>query len=217
MKIPESWTFEDDGVAAGFDAHVKEQLPWYDVVSSGIVALATDYIPKRGGVVYDVGCSTGNISARLSKIATDRSCEIIGVEESPQMAAAWNGHGTLITSDCCEVDFKPFDVAVLHLVLMFIEPRKRKPLIGKMWAKCKPGGCMIVVDKQLPDQGNMAVLFKRLTWALKVSDGRDLAGVVEKEMSLRGIQRPVSSSEFPISPVKWFQMGEFAGWLLEKP
>ena len=32
-----SWTFESKEVAKNFDKHVREQLPWYDMLTDAVV------------------------------------------------------------------------------------------------------------------------------------------------------------------------------------
>jgi len=64
MKIPDDWTFKSQDIAAHFDQHVKEQLPWYDLITKVIVCIARHYI-ESNGLVYDIGCSTGNITGAI--------------------------------------------------------------------------------------------------------------------------------------------------------
>ena len=71
MDIPTNWTFETSGVAKGFDRHVREQLPWYDLATNAILHVARHYIPENG-LVYDFGASTGNIGRALEPILTKR-------------------------------------------------------------------------------------------------------------------------------------------------
>jgi hypothetical protein len=52
--------------------------------------------------------------------------------------------------------------------------------------------------------------------------GKRAAGVtseeiVEKELSLSGVQRPVVESQLGGAAYLWFKFGDFAGWLIEKP
>lgn len=44
MKIPREWTFENTSVASAFDKHVREQLPWYDMVTGALAHIARHYI-----------------------------------------------------------------------------------------------------------------------------------------------------------------------------
>jgi tRNA (cmo5U34)-methyltransferase len=43
MKIPEQWTFKCEEVAKGFDDHVREQLPWYDIATR-IIAFECEHL-----------------------------------------------------------------------------------------------------------------------------------------------------------------------------
>ena len=40
MKIPKSWTFKDNQVAKKFDSHVREQLPWYNILTNLVAIVA---------------------------------------------------------------------------------------------------------------------------------------------------------------------------------
>ena len=78
IDIPTNWTFNDVKVASNFDDHVREQLPWYDMVSSAIAQIANHYIPEQG-TVYDVGASTGNVERTLKSILIERNVDFIPI------------------------------------------------------------------------------------------------------------------------------------------
>ena len=59
----QDWTFQ--GFAPEFDAHVREQLPWYGMATESVALIARHYIPRRG-LIYDLGASTGNVGRALS-------------------------------------------------------------------------------------------------------------------------------------------------------
>lgn len=126
MDIPKEggWTFENTKVAAAFDDHVREQLPWYDLATGLTAHICRHYIP-RDGVVYDIGASTGNIGLAIKEMLDDRNATLYAVEPAREMASLYKGPGTLINTDALDVEFKPFDVAVCFLVLMFIPPKDR--------------------------------------------------------------------------------------------
>ena len=66
MKIPEHWTFKSEGVAENFDEHVRESLPWYDLATKTLAHVVRHYITE-GGIVYDIGCSTGNVGDAIKE------------------------------------------------------------------------------------------------------------------------------------------------------
>ncbi len=81
MKIPREWTFENTQVASSFDNHVREQLPWYDMVTGAIAHIARHYIPKNG-LIYDIGASTGNVGRAIAETLKERKAQLVGIESS---------------------------------------------------------------------------------------------------------------------------------------
>lgn len=215
MDIPSNWTFETPGVAAGFDRHVREQLPWYDLATNAVTHIARHYIPE-GGLVYDLGAATGNIGRALAPVLVDRSARLIGIEPSAEMVKRYEAPGEIVCAKAEEVDYEGFDLAVVFLTLMFIEPRKRVQLMNHLRNTCRPGGAIIVFDKLEPIGGYASTVFYRLTLAGKRAAGIDTAEIIEKELSLSGVQRPIVESQLGGPAYLWFKFGDFAGWLIER-
>jgi len=215
--IPRNWTFEDEKVAAGFDRHVREQLPFYDMATGAIAHLGRHYIPQ-GGLVYDIGASTGNIARAIGPTLADRNATYVGIESSRQMVDRWNGPGHVVHADALGFDFKPYDFAVLFLVVMFMPVAERSAWLKNLIAKMRPGGALVLFDKVLPEMGYPGTVMRRLTLAGKVAAGTSAEEIVAKELSLGGVQRPISShllANMPGRPVEFLRFGEFAGWFIE--
>lgn len=215
FEIPKNWTFHSDHVAEHFDAHVREQLPWYDLVTSAIVEIARHFIPD-GGLIYDIGASTGNIGRSLADTIDAKNAQLIAIEKSSSMAERYAGPGKLVVCDACAHDYEPFDVAILFLVLMFIPVSKRGDLIKRLYAKLKPGGAIIIVEKTIPPGGWLSTVFSRLTLRGKLLQGALPEKIIEKEMSLAGSQRPIDKDTLAGDPVEFFRFGDFAGFIIEK-
>jgi tRNA (cmo5U34)-methyltransferase len=216
MDIPSNWTFETAGVAAGFDRHVREQLPWYDLATNAITHIARHYIPE-GGLVYDLGAATGNIGRAIAPVLTDRNARLIGIEPSAEMVKRYEAPGEIVCGKAEEIEYEAFDLAVVFLTLMFIEPRKRIQLMNRLRLACRPGGAIIVFDKLEPVGGYLSTVFYRLTLAGKRSAGVASEEIVEKELSLSGVQRPILESQLGGDSYLWFKFGDFAGWVIERP
>lgn len=213
MEIPRDWTFKTSDVAAGFDQHVREQLPWYDLMSGAVAHIARHYIPE-GGTVYDLGCSTGNIGTLLSDIITARRAMFIPIDNAESMRGEYRGPGEFTVADVAAMEIQPFDVAVAFLCLMFIPKAKRAGLIARLRDKCNLGGAIIVVDKMQNCGGYLGTVTSRLTLAGKVAASVPSDQIIAKEMSLAGVQRPLSNEEM-IGATQVFQFGEFAGFVIE--
>jgi len=215
FDIPTDWTFKSRQVADAFDAHVREQLPWYELASGAAAHVARHYIGQNG-LIYDIGASTGNIGNLLANTLTARSARLVAVDDSPDMADLYRGPGELILGDATEVEYEQCDVAVLFLVVMFVPVHKRQSFLQRLYASLRPGGAMVVVDKSDESCGYLATILRRLTLAGKVATGTSSDDIIAKELSLAGVQRPISFADLPGEPEMFFRFGEFTGWVIEK-
>lgn len=214
MKIPPNWTFKSDHVADSFDSHVREQLPWYDLATSAVAHFGRHYIPKNG-IVYDIGASTGNIGNSLRDTIEDRNAKLIAIEESPEMAKRYCGPGELVIGDAIDHVFEPFDFGVMFLTLMFIPVASRGQFVRRLVHLIKPGGCLVVVDKLNTEPGYYGTAARRLSMQWKIQNGVSSEDVIKKELSLAGYQRPIDPKVLTKNARQFFQLGEFAGWVIE--
>jgi tRNA (cmo5U34)-methyltransferase len=215
MDIPREWTFENTKVASGFDRHVREQLPWYDLVTGAVAHIARHYIPKSG-LVYDIGASTGNIGQAIEETIVERKAKLVGIEASAEMCARYKAPGELVQIDALDYRFQPYDLAICYLVLMFLPVGKRQEFIDYLKSLIKPGGALLIVDKCEAATGYEATVFWRLTLAGKIAAGVDAESVIAKELSLSGVQRPLDPAMLGDDAVQWFRFGDFAGWIVTK-
>lgn len=218
MKIPADWTFRNASVAEEFDRHVREQLPWYDLVAGATAHFARHYLPENG-IVYDVGASTGNMGKLLADCVKVRNARMIAIESSPEMAAKYAGPGELVVADAVTFAFEPFDVAICFLVMMFFPPAARKAWLTNLVSKCRPGGAVVVVDKEESAGGYFGTAVSRLTLAGKLATGTSPSDIIAKELSLPGAQRPFPKSWFgyfgPGTANEFFRFGEFVGFVID--
>jgi tRNA (cmo5U34)-methyltransferase len=217
LSIPVNWTFEDTAIARGFDRHVREQLPWYELATGAVAHVGRHYIPIDG-LVYDLGAATGNIGRALEPTLISRNARLIPVEPSPEMAAAYAGpqREHLAIERAEAVVFEPFDLAIAFLTLMFVAPGLRRALLDRLLAAQRPGGAVIIFDKCEAEAGYPGTIFWRLALAGKLASGVDPAEIVAKELSLSGVQRPIARGLLPPHALEFFRFGEFAGYLIER-
>lgn len=213
---PGSWTFKTPHVAAAFDAHVREQLPWYEI-ATGIVAHVARHYVQEGGVVVDVGASTGNVGRALEPMLKARSARMVAIDQSREMVAAYTGPGECRLEDARTFDFaaeRP-DLVVCFLSLMFVPVRQRASVVDAIFSAIVPGGAVVVFDKMVPRPGYVGTVAYRLTLAAKREAGASAEEVIAKELSLAGVQRPMSDGELAGFD-EVFRFGDFAGFVREK-
>lgn len=215
IAVPTEWTFRSREVAEGFDSHVREQLPWYDIATGIVSHLARSYVPK-GGVVVDVGASTGNIGRAIEETLKARDAELVSIDASPAMVDVYRGPGQLLVVEAEKFDFasKKPDLIVCFLSLMFVPVALRLALVERMKAALSPGGAVVVFDKMIPNPGYLGTVAFRLTLAAKYENGALPAEIIAKELSIAGLQRPMSTAELP-GFVEVFRFGDFAGFVFE--
>jgi len=212
--VMKDWTFEGKDVAGTFDAHVREQLPWYELATGAVAHIIRHYLPKNG-TIYDIGASTGNIGRAIAPIIEKRNAKIIPVEVSREMAEVYAGPGkeNLVVGDISDIQLEDFDVAVLFLTLMFIAPAARESVLQKLRGRRRTGGAIIVMDKVVAQDGYLGTIMARLTLAGKVASGVPANDIIAKELSLMGVQRPLRDEMR--QGREWFRFGEFVGWVEE--
>lgn len=213
MLIPNHWTFRDAGVAEGFDQHVREQLPWYDLATQLVAHLVRHYLPD-GGLMYDVGASTGNVGRAVEDTLRARGARLVGIEASPEMAQRYAAPGELHIGDATDYDYERFDVCVAFLVCMFMPVGRRSRWLERMVKLCRPGGAIILFDKAEPEGGYLGAAMMRLALAGKLAAGADPSDIIAKELSLAGVQRPLHPRELPACATEVFRFGDFRGWVL---
>lgn len=213
MEIPTNWTFKTADIAQDFDHHVREQLPWYDLATGCIAHVARHYIPNRG-LVYDIGCSTGNIGRSIANTLSERDAQLVGIDDSAEMEKLYSAPGKFHAKDAMHFAYQPFDLAVMFLCLMFIPVASRPGLIRRLLTSCKDGGAIIVFDRCIPVKGYPSLIMSRLALAGKIASGVDPKEILAKELSLIGVQRPINP-EILSPATEIFRFGDFAGWILE--
>ncbi|WP_244424609.1 methyltransferase domain-containing protein [Methylobacterium nodulans] len=213
MHIPDNWTFQRPEIAAAFDAHVREQLPWYELATGIVVHFARHFIAD-GSVVIDLGASTGNIGRALAPTLRARRANLIAVDNSPAMLEAYAAPGVVEIGEAESYDFaarRP-DLIICFLSLMFVRPAERLGVINRMKAALRPAGALIVFDKREPIGGEVGQIMYRLTLAAKYEAGAKPDEVIAKELSLAGVQRPMHAQEMA-GFTEIFRFGDFSGWI----
>lgn len=214
---PGLWSFESRETADAFDAHVREQLPWYDLVLASLRHLAWHYVPERGRVI-DVGASTGNFGCAISDLLTARQATLLAVEKSAEMASRYAGPPTLLNADLTEADIGTADFIVSNLCLMFLPASRVTLTINRLKAAVNPGGALVIVEKFAPGDGYLSTVLYRLGLSQKIAAGAALDDVMRKEMSLAGVQRPLLANSVALNGFsEWFRFGDFRGLIWERP
>lgn len=218
LDIPTEWTFQTADVAEGFDAHVHEQLPWYDLVTAMIGLIGRHYITEDG-TVYDLGAATGNVGRILAPTLALRHANLIAVDNSQEMVDRYDGPGEAVCADIAtfQVAHTAPDLIVANLVLMFLNPADALDLIDRLVDGLAYGGALILVERFTPPSGYLGLVSSRLTLDAKLRGGATADEIIAKELSLVGVQRPlIRDAVVARGGCELFRFGDFSLYVIEQ-
>ena len=196
-----NWTFNVLPDQAG--RRSEKQSPWYDMATAAVAMIARPYIPQ-GGKVYDLGCAAGNVGRVLAPTLHEREAQFV----------AYCGPGRAIMADVASYPYKPFDVAVAFLTLMDLPSSTRQLLLSTLRSKMRPGGAIIIINKEKPPRGSLSATASRLTFGCKVEREAHEARKWRGHYTLE-IYSALYRSELGPDAVEAFRLGDFVGWLIE--
>ena len=155
-EITKAFDFKfGEKVASVFDDMVNRSVPFYEEIQRMIGEIAADHTQK-GGDIYDLGCSTGTTMVYMNS-QVDPSVRFIGIDDSPEMLAkcetklkkvGFTRPFELRVADLgSNVEINDASVVILCLTLQFVRPIHRERLLKKIVNGLKPGGVLILVEK----------------------------------------------------------------------
>jgi tRNA (cmo5U34)-methyltransferase len=98
---------------------------------------------------------------------------------------------------------------------MFLPPKSRPAFLKKVFSAMESGGVVVIVDKVELPMGYPGSVLHGLTLAGKLAARVEPSEIIAKELSLIGVQRPLSQEELPNQAIELLRFGEFAGWIIE--
>jgi len=223
----------DDKVVAVFPDMISRSVPGYSTIIHMIQQLTERYA-QHGTHLYDLGCSLGAATLAMHKGLGAKQCEIVGIDNSPQMTTRCQElitqsvgdtpHIEILEGDITEHAFKPASVVVLNFTLQFLPLSARFALLERIADALGPSGVLILSEKLAFDEPRHHELMIELHHNFKRSQGYSELEIAQKRQALENVLIPES---FPthqgrlkqagFSSVElWFQCFNFASMIAFK-
>ena len=147
-----AWSFTAE-VAEAFPEHARRSIPYYRD-GHDLTCYLSDFFVAPGSIVYDLGCSTGQLLKKLAAYNQHKpGVRWIGLDKEQDMidqalkTCAGLKNVKLHCEDIltCELD-KP-DMIIAYYTVQFIEERNRQALIDKIYQTLNWGGAFIMFEK----------------------------------------------------------------------
>ncbi|WP_018503001.1 class I SAM-dependent methyltransferase [Parafrankia discariae] len=214
---PGGWEFTPE-VAAEFDGHVTDSVPYYDQVQD-LVAQLADWHAPDGATVADLGAATGTTCARIQGRHPGRALGLHLYDESAAMldlAAERLPGAVLHPGDLrgVELDHPPAGMTLCLFTLQFFDPDSRLHLLMRARHAAAVDGVLVVAEKlHLPDAG-WAETAVAVSHDYKAGRGVPAEEIRAKERALRGVLRPWTDEQnrAAISAAGWTRLTVLWRW-----
>lgn len=205
---PGEWEFTPE-VVAQFDNHVRQSVPFYDVIQDQIATLS-DWLAPADSTVVDLGCSTGETFRRLRERHPARHHHLVGYDESGDMlkAASQKVDGSLelherdVLQGLCHHEAS---LTVCAFTLQFLDPMDREAVLVDARERTLHDGAILVAEKVRVRDERWAEIAAELSWDYKAEQGIPSESIRSKARALRGVLRPLTVEDN-------LRLLEGAGW-----
>jgi tRNA (cmo5U34)-methyltransferase len=146
----------DERVVDVFPDMIQRSVPGYGTLISTIGVLAARYA-QDNSQCYDLGCSLGAVTLSMRQRISNTNCQIIAVDNSPEMIERGEQLIALDTSSSIPIELRcesiqdsvieNASVVVLNFTLQFIPLADRLALIEKIYQGLNKGGILILSEK----------------------------------------------------------------------
>lgn len=188
------WKFTEE-VADAFPAHVRASVPYYDQMQD-LVAELTDWLTPAGGLVADLGCSTGHTCALIHRRHPERRLRFAMYDESKPMlehAAAELGEtGAEFHAQRLQdpLQHSGADLTLLLFVLQFLPMTDRVAVLRAARNCAADTGALIIAEKTRPRDARWAEYAADVSHDWKARHGLSDTAIRAKAASLRGVLIP---------------------------
>ncbi|MFB7496073.1 methyltransferase [Streptomyces sp. NPDC056161] len=192
------WQFTPD-VAAVFPEHVRASVPFYDAIQD-LVAEASDWLLPDGGLVVDLGASTGTTIHRIATRHPARALRARLYDTEPAMltrAAELLASLSNLTTEYDDSDIRqpvnPHEGADLTLALFtlqFLSVPDRVTALHHARQGASATGALIVAEKVRPPDSRWAEIAYDASHDWKAQHGITDSAIRAKARALRGVLQP---------------------------
>lgn len=198
----QEWSFNED-VANVFDDMLERSIPGYENMREMVIRMISPIV-TNGGHILDLGCSHGEMIAKLIKeFGPSVYVNFVGVDSSTAMVSkarkrfADDERVTIVHANIADAEMQRlrYDTVLSILTLQFIPIEHRQEILKQVYESLSPNGCFILVEKVLGEswigQDHLVGVYHQM----KKDNGYSEEQVEAKRKSLQNVLVPVRASE----------------------
>lgn len=198
----QEWSFNEE-VANVFDDMLARSIPGYENMRDTVVKMISPVV-TNGGHILDLGCSHGEMIAKLIKdFGSSLYVNYVGVDSSTAMVSrarkrfSDDERVTIIHADISDAEMQRlrYDAVLSILTLQFIPVENRQQILKQVYDSLSPNGCFILVEKVLGESWVGQEHLVSVYHQMKKDNGYSEEQVDLKRNSLQNVLVPLRTSE----------------------
>ncbi len=197
--IEKQFEFNEE-VAIVFDDMLNRSVPFYKE-SQKITEFFVLKQLQKGGLMYDLGCSTASLLINISKHSNPHA-KLIGLDNSEAMleqarkkCEAYGADVEVKYADILKYNYEMADVFVSNYTLQFVRPLVREKLIQKISSSLKKDGVFIFSEKVISHHTKLNKDLIECYYDFKKEQGYSEFEIGQKREALENILVPYSEDE----------------------
>ena len=196
----------DANVSAVFDDMVSRSVPYYTELQSMLADLTVAFLPEAGGLVCDLGCSTGTtIGLLASHPRVPATTRFLGLDNSPDMLTRARsklaphvkaGRVSLMEADLnAELDLPQCNVVLMNWILQFVRPLHREAVLRHIAERLAAPGALLLSEKVLVSDSFLNRAYIDLYLRYKKKQGYSDEEIQRKREALENVLIPYRVEE----------------------
>lgn len=224
--------FNED-VATVFDDMIRRSIPFYGEIIQRQAQLIQPFL-QPDTVIYDLGCSNGNLGLAVAAEMGETPFRMVGVDSSAPMLDQYRGRmQNLPNRDCiqlaCEsITDTPLDnagIVVVNFTLQFLPLSQRDRLIARIFNHLCSGGLLLFSEKIINADERFSDLQQEFYYRFKKENGYSALEISQKRDALENVLIPetvadhlrrLTGAGFKQMDI-WFKWFNFCSWICRKP
>jgi len=191
------WSFAN--ISEDFDDHIRKSIPLYE---SGhrLVCHYSDFFLKGDSLVYDIGCSTGQMLSKLAARHPHKpGLKLVGIDTVEDMIdrarqlAIREPRMSFVNGNALDEPLEPADMVIANYTIQFLPPRVRQRLVDKIYQALNWGGGFFMFEKVRGPDGRFQDYANQVYVEFKLENGFSEAEIINKARSIKGVMEPFST------------------------
>ena len=181
-----------------FDDMLNRSVPLYGQSIKRQAQLTVRYYQDQS-LIYDLGCSHGNLGILILEQFEHRRFSMVGVDSSRSMIDRYSKrlrtynsveNIDLICSSLENIHIKNASVVLVNLTLQFLDKQKRKDLIKKIYQGLNHKGILLLTEKTVHPSNHINTLQTEFYNKFKIENGYSQLEISQKRDALEKVLVP---------------------------